>query len=236
MSWTGNVLLAQFGPDIEIIRPQLRPVTLAAGQLLCEPGEQIRHVYFPDSGLVSKLTVFEDGTEIEVALIGREGAVGAMSTMGVRTAVTRGVCHVPAAALMIEPRLLHEAMKASARIHDTLDRYCARKMHYAIRSGACNATHSLDQRLCRWLLSCSDLLESREIHLPQEVFAKMLGVQRSSVNPILQRMREDGLVELARGRVTLLDRDGLRSRVCECYEAMKATDASLRGPESSSSA
>jgi CRP-like cAMP-binding protein len=215
-----NGFLASFGPDVELIRPHLREVTLAAGQILCEPGDRIRKIYFLHSGIVSKLTVFEDGTEIECAVVGREGAVGALSALGLETAITRDICHLRVGAHVCDAARLYDAAQASKTIHDALDRYCAWKMSYAIRNGACNARHAVEQRLCRWLLTCSDVLEEPEIRLPQDVFAKMLGVQRTSVNPILQRLRADGLIELSRSRLTLKDRSGLIGRACECYEAM----------------
>jgi CRP-like cAMP-binding protein len=225
-----NRFLASFGPDVEIIRPHLREVTLAAGQILCEPGERIHRVYFLNSGIVSKLTVFEDGAEIECAVVGREGAVGAMSALGLRTAVTRDVCHMRVTAQVCDVARLREAARASETIHAALDRYCAWKMSYAIRNGACNARHAVEQRLCRWLLTCSDVLEEPEIRLPQDVFAKMLGVQRTSVNPILQRLRAEGLIELSRSRLIVRDRAGLIDRACECYDAMASAENSVLCP------
>jgi CRP-like cAMP-binding protein len=216
-----NRFLASLGSDIERLRPHLREVTLSAGQVLCEPGDRIRTIYFLHEGVVSKLTVFHDGAEIECALVGREGAVGATAALGLRTAVTRDVCHLPGRAVAIDAARLAEAAQGSEAFRQALDRYCAWKMTYAIRNGACNARHPVEQRLCRWLLTCSDVLEEPEIRLPQDVFAKMLGVQRTSVNPILQRLRADGLIELGRARLTLLDRDGLSARACECYEALR---------------
>jgi CRP-like cAMP-binding protein len=217
-------MLAAFGADLELVRPHLRRVALEAGAVLCEPGERIRNVYFLEGGVVSKLTVFEDGAEIECALVGREGAVGALSALGLRTSVTRDICHLPVRAHVIDAALLAEIARRSPRIHDALDRYCAWKMTYAIRNGACNARHAVEQRLCRWLLTCSDVLQEREIRLSQDVFAKMLGVQRTSVNPILQRLRADGLVALGRSRLALMDRDGVRARACECYDSMRWFD------------
>jgi CRP-like cAMP-binding protein len=222
-----NRFLASFGEDLAIIRPHLREVLLDAGQVLAEPGEPVRKVYFLHEGAVSKLTVFHDGAEIECALVGREGAVGATSALGLHTAVTRDVCHLRAAALSIDSVRLAEAARVSEVIRQGLERYCAWKMSYAIRNGACNARHAVEQRLCRWLLTCSDVLEEPQIRLPQEVFAKMLGVQRTSVNPILQRLRAEGLIELGRARLTVLDRDGLSDRACECYEAMRTVERKI---------
>lgn len=216
-----NRFLASLGPYLGRISPDLRDVTLAAGQVLNEPGEVIRKVYFLNEGLVSKLAVFEDGTEIECAVVGRGGAVGAMSALGLRRSVTRDVCHMRATAQVIEAGQLAAAARSCEHLHAALDSYCARKMTYAIRNGACNALHPVEPRLCRWLLTCSDVLEEQEIRLPQEVFAKMLGVQRTSVNPILQRLRAERLIALGRSRLVLLDRPRLMERACECYLAIK---------------
>lgn len=221
MVWPGNNFLAQLGEDADCLKPGLRRVTLSAGQVLCEPGERLRTVYFLESGAVSKLTVFSDGTEIENAIVGREGAIGALAALGLHTAFTRDICHMRASALTIDAAQLAEAARVSEPIHAALDRYCAYKMTQAARNGACNAVHAVEPRLCRWLLTCSDVMESRHIRLPQDLFAKMLGVQRTSVNPILRRLQTEGLIELGRARVTLLDRDQLKARACECYVALQ---------------
>ena len=219
-----NRFLASLGDEIAIIRPHLRESILRPGQVLCEPGETVSKVYFLHEGLVSKLTVFEDGTEIECALIGRDGAVGATSAIGMKTAITRDVCHLKAHTSCIDAGALEQAARVSERIHQAIDDYCAWKMSYIIRNGACNARHSVEQRLCRWLLTCSDVLERRQIDLRQDIFAKMLGVQRSSVNPILQRLQADGLIEVGRGRLVIMLRPALIDRACECYPAMRLPD------------
>ena len=221
MSPRANRFLASLGNELELIRPFLRESTLRPGQVLCEPGDTISTVYFLHDGLVSKLAVFEDGTEIECALIGRDGAIGATSAIGMRTAITRDVCHLTAHTACIDAAVLERAARGCERIHQAIDDYCAWKMSYIIRNGACNARHSVEQRLCRWLLTCSDVLERRQIDLRQDIFAKMLGVQRSSVNPILQRLQADGLIEIGRGRLIIMRRPALIDRACECYPAMR---------------
>jgi len=227
MSWPGNTFLAHLGAGVDLVRPHLRRVSLSPGQVLYEPGQLVRTVYFLEAGVVSKLALFEDGTEIECALIGREGAIGAMSALGLRTAITRDVCHMRAPALTVETARLAEAAGRCMSLRAALDRYCAFKMSHAIRNGACNARHPVEQRLCRWLLTCADVLESDDIRLPQDLFAKMLGAQRTSVNPILGRLREDGLIALARSRVTLLRRSQLAARSCECYAQLRQLEASM---------
>jgi CRP-like cAMP-binding protein len=230
MSPRTNRFLASLGDDIALIRPHLRDSTLRPGHVLCEPGDTVSKVHFLHEGLVSKLTVFEDGTEIECCLIGRDGAVGATSAIGMTTAITRDVCHLRAHTSCIDAEALARAARQSERIHRAVDDYCAWKMSYIIRNGACNARHSVEQRLCRWLLTCSDVLERRQIDLRQDIFAKMLGVQRSSVNPILQRLQADGLIEIGRGRLIIMQRPALTSRACECYGAMRAPADGLWTP------
>jgi CRP-like cAMP-binding protein len=215
-----NSLLASMGPEVGRIGPHLRQVFIRPGQTLCEPGQKISHVYFLHSGLVSKMAVFEDGTEIECAMVGSDGGVGIMSALGLTTAVTRDVCHVGGQAACIEVEKLQAAARASPVIDEALNRYCVWKMNTVIRNGACNARHSVEQRLSRWLLTSSDILGDDEIPLSQEVFASMLGVQRSSINPSLKHLRDRGLIATKRACVRLLDRTGLRRKTCECYEAI----------------
>ncbi len=223
-----NRVLAAFGEDLALVRPYLRTVALHAGQVLREPGDEIRPIYFLHEGVVSKLTVFEDGGEVECALVGRDGALGGMATIGLRTAITRDVCHMDVTAEVLDARWLTEAAGASPLIQAAMNRYCAWMLGYSMRNGACNARHSVEPRLARWLLICADMLEREEIRLPQEVFAKMLGVQRSSVNTILQKFRGRGLIDLSRARLLIVDRAGLRAQACECYEALHEAHAAAR--------
>jgi CRP-like cAMP-binding protein len=222
-----NGVLAAIGEEGGSIRPYLQEVSLKAGQVLCEPADIIRYVWFLRSGAVSKLMTFEDGSEIECALIGREGAVGAASVLGLRHTVTRDICHVEARAWRIEAARLVEACNASPQMREVIEQYIVRKLCTAIRNGACNACHSVEQRLSRWLLTCSDVLESDEIALSQDLFAKMLGVQRTSVNPALRALQAAGAVTLARSRVVIRDRAVLSRHACECYQAMRGDQALL---------
>ena len=214
-----NLLLSAFGADLP--RSCIREVRLKPRQVLCEQGEPLDTVYFLHSGVVSKLAIFQDGTEIECVLVGREGAVGAMAALGLRTGLTRDVCHMEVAASAVDADLFRAAIQGSSHMSEIIHGYCAWKMSCAVRNGACNALHPIERRLAKWILTCCDVLERSEIALPQEVFAKMLGAQRTSVNVILQRFRLEGLIKLGRSRLTLLDRDGLMRRSCECYADLK---------------
>lgn len=223
-----NRLLRAMGRDVERLRPYFSDLTLHAGQVLCEPGDDVRFIYFLHDGVVSKLATFADGQEIESALVGREGAVGVSAALGQPCSITRDVCHLKAHATRVPVERVIEACRASPHVQDVVVRYALWKLSSAIRSGACNACHSVQQRLCRWLLSCCDVLETCDIALSQEVFAKMLGVQRSSISPILQELKAGGALTIGRSRITVLDMGALQERACECYAALKQDQQDLR--------
>jgi CRP-like cAMP-binding protein len=223
-----NRILRAMGGEVERLRPHFSELTLHAGQVLCDPGEEVRFVYFLHDGVVSKLTAFADGQEIESTLVGREGAVGVAAALGLTYSVTRDVCHLKAHATRIPVERVREACRASPHIGDVVVRYALWKLSSAIRAGACNASHTVQQRLCRWMLSCCDVLETCEIGLSQEVFAKMLGVQRSSINPILQELKADGALAIGRSRISVLDMGLLMDRSCECYAAIKQDQRDLQ--------
>jgi len=212
-----NHLLLAVGAELEDLRPHIRDVELKVRQVLSEPGDDLRTVYFLHDGLVSKVAAFEDGTEIDCVIVGREGAVGAMTALGLRTALTRDICRCEAAASAIDAQVLRAALRRSPRVATVMHRYCIWKMSCAIRNGACNAVHKIEQRLARWLMTACDTLGEDDIRLPQDVLGKMLGVQRSSINPLLQKFRGAGLIDFRRSHIVVNDRAGLTRRACSCY-------------------
>lgn len=220
-----NLLLAALGPDLP--ESWIREVHLRPRQILCEQGERLDTVYFLHGGVVSKLAIFKDGTEIECVVVGREGAVGAMAALGLRSALTRDVCHLPVVASAVDVDHFRWAVQNSTQMSEIVHGYCAWKMSCAIRNGACNALHPIEQRLAKWILTCCDILDQTEIALPQEVFAKMLGAQRSSVNTILQRFRSEGMIKLGRSRLIMVDRPRLIRRSCECYGDLKTLEREI---------
>jgi hypothetical protein len=181
-------------------------------------------VHFLAEGVVSKFTVFETGQEVECVLVGRNSAVSALAAFGFAAALTRNVSIFDAHAWSLPRARLAWACRQSPRIAGAVARTGQAQMRYAIRVGACNALHGIEQRLSRWLLSCSGLLDRQDIGLAQELFAKVLGAQRSSINPMLQRFQADGLISLGRSRLTIVDREGLQRRACECYRALELHD------------
>jgi CRP-like cAMP-binding protein len=202
------------------LKDHLVPTTLRPGQLLNAPGEDYQQVHFLTGGLVSAFAVFESGEQIECALVGRSSAVGLLAAIGFPRALTQNVSHFHSHAWSIRPQQLQGAMRDSPTIAEAITRGSEFHINYGIRVGACNAIHTLEQRLARWLLCAGEHLEMREVRLPQEVFGHALGAQRTSINPALQRFQKEALIRLGRARVEILDQEGLQQRACECYAAL----------------
>lgn len=227
MVQTANQFLSRIQNYTDVLHGELLEVSLHRGEVLHEPGEPFSHVYFLHDGAVSEQALLEDGAGIECLLIGNEGVVGAMSTLGFRNAFTRNVCRVAAKASCIQVPRLRVLCGHSPPLREALHLYCGWKMSCALRNAACNGRHTVEQRLSRWLLACSDLLHREEILLTQDALAEILGVQRTSINPVLRRYQGLGILALGRERITILNRGLLRVRACECYESAKFASAHM---------
>jgi CRP-like cAMP-binding protein len=223
---TGNpnrLLAALPAADYTRILPSLTVVPLKLKDILHKPGEQIRDVYFPGGGFCSMLTVLEDGSMVEVATIGREGIVGV-------TAVLDGT-PVTSAAMVQGATDTCYRMKVDAfrrevdrhgAFHELMTHFAQALFGFVAQSTACNATHSVEQRLARWLLMAQDRMGSDEFPLTQEFVAMMLGASRPAVTLVAGTLQKAGLITYHRGHVTIVDRERLESASCECYRA--ATD------------
>ena len=217
-----NRLLAALPPeDYGLVAPHLTHVDLERGRLLYEPGDRIDVVYFPHDGVVSMMTLMENGAAIENATIGREGAVGLSSAVSSRPALSRAIVQTPCRCARIGANQLHEAWVRSPRIRDMVDRHTEALLGHASQSAACNALHSVEARFCRWLLSCLDRISGDTVTLTQEFLADMLGVQRTTVTAVARSLQEKGFIRYRRGVMAVIDRDGLRASACECYDAVR---------------
>ena len=205
------------------LKNHLVPSSFAPGQVVSAPGDRADRVYFPVSGLVSAFALFETGQQVECVLIGRSGAIGALAALGMSRGLTLNVSHFHTHAWSIAAETLHQMCLRSPGVAEALTRACEAQIGYGVRVGACNAVHNVEQRLARWLLCASALLEDREIQLPQEAFAQVLGAQRSTVNPLLQRFQAEGMIKLKRANVEVVDHARLQRRACECYRTLSAT-------------
>ena len=227
---TGNLLLdrlpaAQYG---DLLR-QMNPQKLDSGRLIYEARKPIEYAWFPTSGAFSSVAVMMNGDMIEVATIGKEGAMGLPAFVEAQTSPNRMFCQVPGAALKIEAHALMKAAQADGPLRNTLFKYQAAFSFQVSQSVACNGRHVLTERCCRWLLMTHDRVDGDEIQLTHEYLAIMLGVRRASVTDVVQELKERGLIGTARGVITVLDRAGLEKGACECYQTVRSEYARLLG-------
>lgn len=212
-----NALLAALGDDLALLLPDLNVMRLEQGEVLCESDGLIGQAYFPLSGVISMVTSLEDGSDVEVCLVGRRGGVGLLAALEPKRSFTRDVCQVPGEVSRIEISRLRVAYGQSAVLRTLVFRQMAYQLGFVGQSGACNARHLIEQRLCRWLLTCCDAACSDTVPMTQEFISYLLGVRRTTVTIAAGELNRRGLIKTVRGRVTLLDRAELEALSCECY-------------------
>jgi len=217
-----NGLLAAL-PDTERRRwlPLLERVEMPLGQVLYESGGTLSHVYFPTSSIVSLLYVMENGASAEIAVVGNEGLVGISLFMGGDSTSSRAVVQSAGHGFRLSAQIIkHDFNRAGPVLHLLL-RYTQALITQMAQTAVCNRHHSLDQQLCRWLLLSLDRLQGNELVMTQELIANMLGVRREGVTEGALKLQHAGLIRYVRGHITILDRDGLQKRTCECYAVVK---------------
>lgn len=220
-----NRLLAALPGDVlDRIAPLLQVIPLKLKEVLHKPGEPVRHVYFPGGGFCSVLTVLSDGNMVEVATIGREGMVGT-------SALVNGGAPNPSVTMVQAESDICYRMSTDSFVTEIarrgafallLGRYAQALLGFVMQSTACNAVHSVEQRLARWLLMAQDRVERNEFPLTQEFVAMMLGATRPTVTVVAGTLQRADLITYHRGRITIVDREGLEEASCECYGAATA--------------
>ena len=218
-----NRLLAALPPrEYDRLRPHLEPVTLMFRTILHEPDQTIPFVYFPESGVISVLVPPEGkGEGVEVGMVGREGVVGLPVLLGADMTPARWVVQAPGAALRMATETFR-AQLARGTMHDLLLLYTNAFLAQVSQSVACNALHAIEERLCSWLLMVRTRVESDQFRLTHAFLAAMLGVRRASVTQAATGLQRDGLIRYSRGRLEVLDRDGLESAACGCHRIAQA--------------
>jgi CRP-like cAMP-binding protein len=216
-----NNLLAQLSrSDFELLSPYLITAQIERGTSLDEPGVEIEQVYFPLSGMISLLFVTQDATTVETGTIGRDGALGAMSGLGLRRSPVRAVVQLPMVASRIASKHLQNAVASSKAIADMCIRYNEFLLKQARVAASCNAFHVIEARFCRLLLQAHDHAESDTLELTQEVLADRLGVRRTSISEEAIKIQKAGAISYSRGAIKILDIDKLKIMACECYETL----------------
>jgi len=202
-------------------RPLLEPVDMPLGAVLYESGMAMSHVYFPTTSIASLLYVLKDGASAEIAVVGNEGIVGVSLFMGGETTPSRSVVHSAGHGFRMRGQLLKDEFSRSGPVLHLLLRYTQALITQMAQTAVCNRYHSLDQQLCRWLLLSLDRLPSSELVTTQELIANMLGVRREGVTEAAANLQRAGLIRYRRGHITVVDRQGLERRTCECYSVVR---------------
>jgi CRP-like cAMP-binding protein len=208
--------------DRATLDPSLKAFALVQGEVLHPAGSSIKHVYFPLSGVVSLLAVMRSGQQIETAIVGCEGVVGASIGSNGRYAFGQATVQIAGSALQIRSGPFLDVLNASPTFRTAINRFQSVILMQAQQSAACHALHTVEARLCRWLLQSRDAIESDSIPLTQEFLSHMLGVQRSAVSLAATGLQTAGLIKYARGNIAILDVKRLRKQSCECYGNVRA--------------
>jgi CRP-like cAMP-binding protein len=214
-----NRLLALLSADdYDRLRPHLAKCQLEYKQILYEAARPIEHVYFPIDGVASLVLTMEDGFGVEVGTIGSEGMAGSPVILGDTHAPSSVYVQVPGRALKMDVRAFRTELARSATLKVVALRYVHAFFNQVAQSAACAHHHKIEQRCCRWLLMTRDRMPSDEFLLTQEFLGMMLGVQRPSVSLVMNALQTAGIIQYSRGRVTIIHRQALLDRACECYE------------------
>lgn len=217
-----NLLLAAL-PDEDFARlaPDLEPVSLLVGDVVAEPGAVMGHALFPASAIVSLQYVMENGACAEIAGVGREGLVGVPMFTGGESSPSRSIVQTGGSAWRLRQAVLLEEFNRGGALMRVLLRYTQALIAQMSLTAACNRRHSLEQQLCRWLLLTLDRLAGNELVMTQELIASMLGVRREGVTEAAGRLQRAGIISYRRGHITVLSREVLETRVCECYAQVR---------------
>jgi CRP-like cAMP-binding protein len=228
-----NQLLGAMHPESrKRIEDHLEPVDFKLGDLVCEAGGHLKHAYFPQGSVLSLLTVLENGSAIETANIGREGAFGLFAAMYSRVSFNRSIVQLVGHTVRCPIELLQSEFKNSEHVRNLFVSYSETLLSQVQQTVACNAMHSTEERICRWLLMMHDRAEGEALTYTHEFLGHILGANRKSVTLAAQSMQTAGLISYRRGTIQVLDRPGLEKASCECYAIVKERfDAFLEPPE-----
>jgi CRP-like cAMP-binding protein len=215
-----RILAALSATEFALVASGLVPVDLQLGEPLHRAGDPIRHVYFPEIGFISALSVLSDGSPLEIGLIGAEGVAGVSVVLGSATSYCETMCQTGGAAHRMSVDAFKKSIEHAPHFRDLLLRYVHAFGVQVAQTAACNAHHDLGQRLARWLLAAHDRSGQPQLSLTQDLIAVMLGVRRSTVSIAAGQLQKAGVLRYQHGVITILDRVGLEKAACECYDAV----------------
>ena len=216
-----RLLLALPSSDLKRLMPELEHIRCQREQILLDADGALDHVFFPDKGVVSVVAVYEDGSIIEMATIGREGCTGVQAVFGAKSSSVRFLVQIPGSATRMSRSTFTRAMNAMPRFRKLMLAYVQAFLEQVLVSVACNGSHRLKERLARWLLMMRDRDDDDTLLITQNLLAEMLGVQRPSITNAAKELERAGLIARGRRQITILDRQGLEQASCECYRLVR---------------
>jgi CRP-like cAMP-binding protein len=219
---TQNFILSNL-PKVEYERilPHLEPVKLSLGDFIYHSEQAIEYVYFPSSGMISITSCTAEGHSVEIGAVGKEGMAGIDVLMNVDFSLNESIVQIPGDGFRMKKEFVRKEFKKGGAFQDLLMRYLHTFLVQASRGTVCNAIHTIEKRFAKWLLESRDRVESDQLDLTQEFIATMLGANRPSVSVVANALQAAGLIKYRRGKITILDSQGLEDTACECYEIVK---------------
>jgi CRP-like cAMP-binding protein len=228
----GNRLLAALPPaDFSLLAPHLRKISLERDAVLVRSGDPIEQIYFPESGTIAFIMDMPNGQTVATAVIGNEGAAGILSALGPSRSPMTAVVRVAGTALQISPARFHAAFSQSRAIRHVVQIYTRALLAQFQHVAACNALHSVEARMARWLLHIRDRVDGDFLPLTQETLSELLGVRRTTVTHVVRKLRASRAIRSNRRGLIEIDRPRLEAAACECYEVMRRRIDRIVSPE-----
>ena len=225
-NWPRNrLLLALPSSHLKRLMPELEQIPCEREQVLLDVDSSLDHIFFPDSGVVSVVAVYADGSIIEMATVGREGCTGFQAILGAKESSVRFIVQIPGSAAKMSRTAFTRAMKSMPAFRNLMYAYVHAFLEQVLVSVACNGSHSLRERLARWLLMMRDRSDDNTLRITQNLLAEMLGVQRPTITNAVRELESADLIAPARRQITILDRQGLMRASCECYQLVRTRTA-----------
>ncbi|MBW4536946.1 MAG: Crp/Fnr family transcriptional regulator [Pleurocapsa minor HA4230-MV1] len=217
-----NQILAALPPaEYRRLASHLKQVNLISGEILLEPNEPIRKIYFPQRAMISLVSIMVDGSTTEIGLIGNEGMIGLTAILGGYSTTSRTIVQISGSALEVPAEVVLEEFQRGEKLQKLLLLYTQALLTQVSQSAACNRQHNIEERLARWLLSVQDCILKDELPLTQEFIANMLGTRRSGVTVAAGILQQAGIIRYSRGKITILSQQALEETACECYHLVQ---------------
>jgi CRP-like cAMP-binding protein len=217
-----NSLFAALPPeDAARLLPHLEPLTWTLGEVLYDPDRAPAFLYFPTTAMVSLVYTLANGLTGEIGVVGREGVVGVALFMGGASTTSQALIQAAGSGFRLRAAVLHEEFQRGGAFHNLLLRYTQALLTQIAQTAVCNRLHSIEQRLCRWLLQTQDRVPPGEVRMTHEFIGQMLAVRRETVTLVARRLQAAGVIRYTQGHITIVDRQGLAARVCECYAVVQ---------------